>query len=186
MRHKRFYATQLMKLGFQALLYITLFVVFFGLLAITNPAILNLSRTAVVTMATFACSTLLLTLVYGGFDIGDKKKRSVFAGVSLSTFFADAITYLMLQIMNTNPNNPEANATFVLWSEDLLLLMAAFMLQLAAIYFFCTLAYRCYWHINPPQDCCIITSCGKSSLLNFCSSIGKVKSYPLSYALWYS
>ena len=27
--------------------------------------------------------------------------------------------------MNTNPNNPEANATFVLFSEDLLLLMAA-------------------------------------------------------------
>lgn len=158
MNHRRFYATQLMKLGFQSLMYITIFAAFFILLSITNEALLNLSRTAVVTMATFACSTLLLTIVYGGFDIGEKKKRSVFAGVSLSTFFSDIITYVMLQIMNTNPNNPEANATFVLWSEDLLLLMAAFVLQLAAIYFYCTIAYRCYWRINPPQDSCIITS----------------------------
>lgn len=158
MNRKRFYATQLMKLLFQSLMYITIFIAFFGLLSITNYAILNLSRTAVVTMATFGSSMLLLTLVYGGFNIGEKKKRSVFAGISLSTFFTDVITYIMLQIMNTNPNNPEANATFVLFSEDLLLLMAAFVLQLASIYFYCTLAYRCYWRINPPQDSCIITS----------------------------
>ena len=158
MYRKRFYATQLMKLFFQTLMYLTLFVSFFGLLSVTNYAILNLSRTAVVTMATFGCSMLLLTIVYGGFEIGVKKKRTVFAGISLSTFFTDVITYIMLQIMNTNPNNPEANATFVLWSEDLLLVIAAFVLQLAAIYFYCTVSYRCYWRINPPQDSCIITS----------------------------
>ena len=101
MYRKRFYATQLMKLAFQTLMYVTVFIAFFGLLSFTNPAILNLSRTAVVTMATFACSMLLLTIVYGGFDVGVKKKRSVFAGISLSTFFTDIITYIMLQIMNT-------------------------------------------------------------------------------------
>ena len=158
MNRKHFYASQLMLLCFQALMYISLFSIFFILLSITNYAMLTLSRTAVVTMATFAVAMLLLTLVYGGFDIGVKKKRSVFAAVSLSVFFTDMITYIMLQIMNTNPNNPEANATFVLWSEDLLLLFAAFVLQLAAAYFFTSLAYRCYWRINPPQDCCIITS----------------------------
>ena len=44
MQRKRFYATQLMKLCFQALLYASLFVSFFGMLSITNEAILNISR----------------------------------------------------------------------------------------------------------------------------------------------
>ncbi len=158
MYRKRFYATQLMKLGFQSLMYLSLMAAFFGLLSITNYALLNLSRTSVVTLATFACSMLLLTMVYGGFDIGVKKKRSVFAAISLSAFFTDMITYIMLQVMNTNPNNPEANATFVFWSEDLMLLTAALVVQLAAVYLYTTLAYRCYWRINPPQDSCIITS----------------------------
>ena len=158
MQRKRFYATQLMKLFIQALLYIFLFAVYFGLLSITNIAILNLSRTAAATMATFACSMLLLTTVYGGFEIDHRKKRTVFANLALATFFTDLITYIILQIMNTNPNNPEANATFVLFSEDLALMAGAFILQIGIIYFFTSIGFRCYYRINPAQDCCIITS----------------------------
>ena len=158
MQRKRFYATQLMKLGMQALLYVSLFAAFFGMLSITNIAILNLSRTAAATMATFTCSMLLLTTVYGGYDIENKKKRTVFANLSLATFFTDVITFIILQIMNTNPNNPQANATFVLWNEDLALMAGAFVLQVGIIYFVLSLGFRCYHRINPPQDCCIITS----------------------------
>ncbi len=158
MQRKRFYATQLMKLGMQALLYIALFAAYFGMLSITNIAILNLSRTAAATMATFTCSMLLLTTVYGGYDIENKKKRSVFANLALATFFTDAITYIILQIMNTNPNNPEANATFVLFNEDLALMAGAYILQIGIIYFMVSMGYRCYYRINPAQDCCIITS----------------------------
>jgi len=158
MQRKRFYATQLMKLGMQAFLYIALFAAYFGMLSVTNIAILNLSRTAAATMATFACSMLLLTTVYGGYDIENKKKRTVFANLALATFFADVITYIILQIMNTNPNNPEANATFVLWSEDLVLMAGSFILQIGIIYFMLSAGYRCYYRINPAQDCCIITS----------------------------
>ena len=103
MQRKRFYATQLMKLCFQALLYASLFASFFGMLSITNEAILNITRTAGTTIATFVLTMLLLTVVYGGYDIGVKKMRSVFASISLATFFTDLITYVMLQIMNTNP-----------------------------------------------------------------------------------
>lgn len=158
MQRKRFYATQLMKLGFQALMYVMLFLTYFGMLSITNYAIWNLSRTAAATMATFVCSMVILTAVYGGFDIDIKKKRSVFADVSLSTFFTDLITYVILQIMNTNPNNPEANDAFVFISEDLALMAGAFLLQLCIIYFCVALGYRCYFRINRPLNCCIITS----------------------------
>lgn len=158
MQRKRFYATQLMKLVFQALLYIFLFATFFGMLSITNAAILNISRTAAATMATFTCSMLLLTTVYGGFEIDHKKKRTVFANLSLAAFFTDLITYVILQIMNTNPNNPEANATIILWGEDLALMAGAFILQVGVIYYLVSMGFRCYYRINPVQDCCIITS----------------------------
>ena len=158
MQRKRFYATQLMKLCFQALLYASLFVSFFGMLSITNEAILNISRTAGTTIATFVLTMLLLSVVYGGYDIGVKKMRSVFASISLATFFTDLITYVMLQIMNTNPNNPEANPSFTFWGEDLALLFGAFILQVLLIYLFVALGYRYYFRINPPLDCCIVAS----------------------------
>lgn len=158
MHNKRFYTTQLMKLSFQALLYLFLFITFFAMLSITNAPILNLSRTAATTMATFAMVMLILTIVYGGYDIGVKKMRSVFASISLTTFFTDIITYVQLQIMNVNPNNPEANDHLVLWGEDFALLLGAMLLQLGMIYFFISIGYHFYFRINPPQDCCVITS----------------------------
>ena len=144
MQRKRFYATQLMKLGFQALLYFCLFAAYFGMLSITNAAILNISRTAAATMATFACSLLMLTAVYGGFEIDHKKKRTVFANLTLATFFTDLITYVILQIMNTNPNNPEANATMILWGEDLALMAGAFILQIGIKAYCRIAAVFCY------------------------------------------
>ena len=46
---------------------------FFGMLSITNEAILNISRTAGTTIATFVLTMLLLSVVYGGYEIGVKK-----------------------------------------------------------------------------------------------------------------
>lgn len=158
MQKRRFYATQLMKLLFQVLLYVLLFTAFWAMLSITNIGLHTISRTAVTTAVTFAVATLLLTIVYGGYDIGVKKMRSVFASLSMAAFFADLITYVQLQIMNTNPQNPEANAHLVLWGEDLALLMGAFLLQIGVIYFFVVLGNNAYWRINPPKNCCIITS----------------------------
>ena len=157
-KRDRFFMTQVMKLIFQCFLYSFLFLVFFGLMSLNSPAILNLSRTAGTTMATFVLSMTLFTKVYGGFDIGRRKKRSVFSSITLAIFFTDLITYLMLQIMNTNPNNPEANPTFQFWGEDLALLFAAFLVQLMIIYLLVSLGIYFYHRINPPQKCCIITS----------------------------
>ncbi|MDD3336729.1 MAG: sugar transferase [Eubacteriales bacterium] len=158
MRDKRFYSTQLMKLAFQSFLYFFLFISFFGLLSINNPQLLNLSRTAATTMATFAACMLILSIVYGGFDIGVKKMRSVFASLTLTTFFTDIVSYLYLQIMNVNPQNPDANKTLILWGEDFYLLLAAYVLQTLLIFLFVSLAYRSYFRINPPKRCLIVTS----------------------------
>lgn len=179
MHRKRFYLTQLMKLCFQVLLYVFLFTSFFAMLSVTNEAILNISRTAGTTMSIFVVVMLILTVVYGGYDIGVKKMRSVFAGISLTTFFTDVITYVILQIMNTNPNNPDANARFMLWGEDLALLLGAFILQVGIIYFFVAVGYHFYFKINPPQNCVIVTS--SQELAQHVA--GKLATFPQKYRL---
>ena len=158
MRSKRFFATQTMKLCFQVLLYIFLFVSFFGMLSISNPALLNISRTAATTIATFVVVMCVMTVIYGGYDIGVKRLRTVFAGLLLATLFTDIITYVQLQTMNVNPQNPDANVRLTLGGEDLLLLLGAIALQLAAITLMVFLGYRFYYRLNPPQDCLLITS----------------------------
>ncbi len=158
MHSGRFVKTQLMKLAFQFLLYCFLFASFFGILSITNPAILNLSRTAATTMATFVIVMIILSVIYGGFEIGVKKMRSVFAGILLTTLITDIITYVQLQIMNVNPQNPEANTTLVLGGEDFALLLCTILLQIGLIYFFVYVGFYYYFKINPPQRCVIVAS----------------------------
>lgn len=155
MKDRRYLLTQAMKLMFQCLLYVSIFIAFFALLSITNPQIVNLSRTAATTMATFAIIVAILTNVYGGFDIDKKKARSVFASMLMTVIFADLITYLQLQIMNVNPFN---NSRLILGGEDLVLLLIAMALQTAIIFAFTAAAYQLYFKINPPQKCCIVTS----------------------------
>jgi len=155
MHNKRFFLTQLMLLSFQILLYGTLFFCFFAIFSRTNPQIVNLSRTAATTMATFPIIMLLLRMVYGGFDVGTKKPRSVFSSFFISTILADLVTYLQLQIMNVNPAN---NDHLVLGGEDFGLLCGVILLQIVAIYLFVSIGNELYCRINPPQKCCLITS----------------------------
>lgn len=155
MQNRRFLFTQLMKITFQSLLYVLLFFSFFSVLSITNPQIINLSRTAATTMATFAVIVAILTFVYGGYDIANKKFRSVFSSILIVTLFADLITYFQLQIMNVNP---EKNPHLILFGEDFALLCLVVLLQLGLIYFFVSIGYSVYYKINPPQRCCIISS----------------------------
>ena len=134
MRNRKRWLTRLVKYGLQGLLYILMLLCFYGFQSISNPQLLNLSRTTVTTALAFILSTLVLSVVYGGFDIGVRKKRSVLSSTCLTFLLTDIVTYLFLQIMNVNPQNPEANARLVLWGEDLLLLLAVIVVQMALIY----------------------------------------------------
>ena len=152
---RRYILSQVVKTVFQCLLYVTLFLSFFLLLSITNPQIINLSRTAATTMATFAIVLVILTYVYGGYQLGIKKARSVFSSVLIAVVFADVFTYLQLEIMNVNPAK---NHRLILFGEDFWLFCSALILQVGLIYLFVWLGYHFYFKINPPQKCCIITS----------------------------
>ncbi|HNW86259.1 MAG TPA: exopolysaccharide biosynthesis polyprenyl glycosylphosphotransferase [Candidatus Limiplasma sp.] len=152
---RRYILSQVVKTVFQCLLYVTLFLSFFLPLSVTNPQIINLSRTAATTMATFAIVLVILTYVYGGYQLGIKKARSVFSSVLIAVLFADVFTYLQLEIMNVNPAK---NHQLILFGEDFWLFCSAIVLQVGLIYLFVWLGYHFYFKINPPQKCCIVTS----------------------------
>jgi exopolysaccharide biosynthesis polyprenyl glycosylphosphotransferase len=152
---KRYLLSQVIKTVFQCLLYVSLFIAFFLPLSTTNPQIINMSRTAATTMATFTVLLLILTYVYGGYELGAKKARSVFASIVITILLTDIITYLQLQIMNVNKAN---NSRLILFGGDFWLLLIAILIQISLIYLFVMLGYRIYFRINPAEKCCIITA----------------------------
>ncbi len=152
---KRYFKSQLISLVFQAVLYLLIFASFFLLQAVTNPQIIGYSRTAAITMATFAVILILLTHVYGGYRLGTRKARPVFFAILISVVLTDIVTYVQLQIMNVNPAN---NPRLILFGEDFVLLCATILIQTSVIYLFVRLGDFLYFKINPPERCCIIAA----------------------------
>ncbi|HPF88148.1 MAG TPA: exopolysaccharide biosynthesis polyprenyl glycosylphosphotransferase [Candidatus Limiplasma sp.] len=152
---QRYFRSQILTATFQAALYGFVFLTFFLLLSITNPQIVNYSRTAAITMATFVIVLVILTNVYGGYRLGISKPRSVFFSILITVILTDIVTYIQLQIMNVNPYN---NPHLMLLGEDFLLLCSILILQTGIIFFFVKLGHYFYFKINPPERCCIIAS----------------------------
>lgn len=137
----------------KACLYVALFACFFLILGIEHPQLLRLSRTAAITMLTFAVSGLGMTAAYGKYDIGKRKSKPIICSIGLATVITDVVTYLELCIMNVNPEN---NATFQLESIGLCVLV--FVLQMGLIIGFTYFGNWLYFTINEPERCCVITS----------------------------
>lgn len=151
-RRKR---TQILQMGFQAVLFLCVLLAFFLPLSINNNALLNPSRTLAVTLASFVGMFIVLIKMYGGMQLGKYKARSVASSVAFSVLLTDLITYFLLQVMNVNPDK---NSHLALFGEDLPFLMMSAALQMI----FClVLVWSCtvlYYRINPRQRCLIITS----------------------------
>ncbi|MCR4684066.1 MAG: exopolysaccharide biosynthesis polyprenyl glycosylphosphotransferase [Lachnospiraceae bacterium] len=133
--------------------YAACFATFFLLFSIDNREIIDLSRTAAVTLSTYAIILLLLTGIYGRFDVGMRKMRPIVFSLSLAHLITDLITYLELSIMKTNEAN---NTTFKL--ENLGILLAVIVLQFIWIILFTMLGNAFYFRINGAEKCLIVTS----------------------------
>lgn len=138
---------------FRAAIYLLLPAAFFTVLSATNPQLLRLNRTSVITVSSYCLLLYLFTRIYGAFQPGLIHARSNSASLSLSCAFTDLIVYIQLQIMNVNEDN---NAFLTLLGVDALLLFAAFALQFALISLFCTLGDKIYFQANPPMRTCVI------------------------------
>ncbi len=137
---------------FESVLYAACLATFFLMFAIDNPEIIGLSRTAAVTLSTFAIMLLLLTYIYGRYDAGRRKWGQVALSVSISLILTDLVTYLELSIMKTNEAN---NTTFRL--ENIGILFLVFAIQILVIMLMSFAGEKFYFRINPKEHCLIVT-----------------------------
>lgn len=154
-------------LGFKALLFVVLFVIFFGLFGLVEPELFRFSRTAGISMSTFVIAGLCLIKIYGGFAIGIKKTKEIVYSVFLATFVTDVIAYFELSIMRIN--FPNVN----FW-HDLFALVGIMILQIIMINIFASLGNYWYFEINPPAKVLVVYG-DKEGLVNFVAKINKYK-----------
>ena len=150
-------------------LYLSLLVAFMVLFSIHNFAVLNPSRTMAVVMVTFVASLLMMTRVYGKFDIGRRKSKPIIYSVFLATMITDVVTYGMLMIMNTiTPDMIPFK-----W-EDIWTLFAVWVIHLLIIIIFSYGGNEIFFWIIPPEKCIIITT-KDSDLSKVSTAIQKYK-----------
>ena len=125
--------------------------VFFLLFSIRNSYLLVPSRTAGITLLAYSLVYLLMTRVYGGYDVGTKKSRPIIYSLSLSVAAADLAAHLFLCIMNTTVVH---GGHFVY--EQPLLLLLCIILQLLLIILFAYGGNGLYFHFVSPQQCLVV------------------------------
>lgn len=135
------------------IMYAASFATFFLLFSINNKEIVNISRTAAVTLSTYVIMLILLTVIYGKCDIGNRKARQIVFSLVLSHLFTDVVTYFELAIMKTNEAN---NTTFKLEETGLLLLVI--LIQIIIITLLVKIAEKFYFWVNEKEKCLIVTS----------------------------
>ncbi len=136
----------------EVVLYAVCLATFFLMFSIDNPEIIVMSRTAAVTLSTFVIMLVLLTFMYGKYDVGRRRWGQVALSVSITVIFTDLITYLELSIMKTNEAN---NTTFRL--ENFGILFCVFAVQILLIVILSRAGEAFYFWINPKEKCLIIT-----------------------------
>lgn len=154
------------------MMHVLLFWSFYGLYAIKNWQLLNLSRTSGVVIATYFIMSYMFANIYGRYDIGKRKSKPIMHSLILTMAFTDIISMLMLSLMNTNDR---LNKTFEL--EQPVLFLLIFLIQFIIIAIFTYGGNKLYFTLFDPEDCIIITSSQRS--LN--EVIKGIKKYKLQY-----
>ncbi len=154
------------------LMNVLLFWSFYGLYAIKNWQLLNISRTTGVVLATYLITAYMFSNIYGRYDIGKRKSKPIMHSLILTMAFTDIISMLMLSVMNTNERN---NKTFELEQPTLLILV--FAIQCILIFVFTYGGNKLYFTLFDPEDCVIITSSQRS--LN--EVVKGIRKYKLQY-----
>lgn len=155
----------LMKLVMFGLCWLT----FFGLFGVRHFYLLNFSRTSGITWITFVVVYILMSRVYGGYDIGKRKSKPIIFALVLTVFVTDLITHLFLCIMNTTVVH---GGRFVY--EQPVLLLEVFLIQILLIVVLTYLGNDLYFRINKPLRCLVITQHGED-VESLVRKVGRLK-----------
>lgn len=153
----------------KACLYVSLLITFMILFSFNNFAVLNPSRTMAVIMVTFVATLLMMTRIYGKFDIGRRKSKPIIYSVFLATMITDVVTYGMLMIMNTITPDVMPFKWVDVWT-----LVAVWVIHLLIIVMFSYGGNELFFWIIPPEKCIIITTKG-ADLSKVSSAVQKYK-----------
>ncbi|HKM22107.1 MAG TPA: sugar transferase [Lachnospiraceae bacterium] len=132
-------------------MYAAAFATFFLLFSIDNEEIITLSRTAAVTLSTYVIIDFLLTGIYGKYDVGIRKPKSIVYSLVLAGIFTDLITYFQLSIMKTNDAN---NRMFKI--ENVGILFLVIVIQVLIFIFMTYIGNAFYFWIKDAEHCLII------------------------------
>lgn len=100
---RRFQQSYLLAVHFLA--FTSCFAIFFVGFGLEFPFLLRPSRTSLITAITFLVVYTLMTLVYGGMDIGKKKGRPIALTFVAKLLPTDLLAHLFLCIMNVTVVN---------------------------------------------------------------------------------
>lgn len=148
---KRFYNSILFFM--EALLYLGCYFIFFFLLGFDNKQLWVLSRTSVVITFTWVILIVLLTIIYGSYDVGRRKVKPIATSLILSHLMTDFAAYLLLNIMNRNDDN---NKTFKI--EFIGIFVAILLLHLLWILLWTNLGNAFYFSIKEPHSTLLVLS----------------------------
>lgn len=157
-----------------AVTYLSLFIVFYGLMYLHNWQLRYVNRTVAITLMTWMLMTGVMRSVYGGYDIGRKKNKPVISALSLGVIVTDIITYVMLQIMNVNSNN---NHQLMLFGVDFPFLLLAMVIQIALIVLMVATGNRVFFALTPPAKALLIL--GREELRR--DAVRKLSRYPMQW-----
>lgn len=131
-----------------------LLAVFLLILSKYNPWLLRISRTAAVTGLMYISMKLLLSRIYGIYDVGVRKSRPIILSLSLCTVITDICAFAMLVIMNVNETTD--NKIYPYFGRDILRLLLIIFIQFILIWLFAYGGNALYFLVTPPEKCVII------------------------------
>ena len=151
---------------------------FFGLFGLEYFFLLRPSRTLGVTAVAFVVVYILMTKVYGGFDIGKRKSKPIVFSMALTLLLTDLVTHFLLCIMNTTVIH---GGRFV---YECPLLLAVYMLQVALVIIMAYGGNDLYFKVNKPQRCLMVARRGEC-IEDLIKKVGRYKKqYNIQQVAW--
>lgn len=135
--------------------FLVSFALFFLCFGAKFDFLLRPSRTAGITAVAFGVVYILMTRVYGGMDIGEKKSKPIIYSFCVSLLATDLITHLFLCIMNVTVVNEGRFVYEAPW-----LLLCVYLLQVCLITALAYLGNGIYFTFHKPASCLVIKRAG--------------------------
>lgn len=149
---------QTLVLAWRLLAFFLCFAAFFLLFGAKFDFLLRPSRTIGITAITFTLLYVLMTRVYGGMDVGEKKSKPIIYSFLISLFATDFVTHLFLCIMNVTVVNQGKFVYEAPW-----LLVCVYFLQLLIISILAYAGNGIYFRFHRPASCLVIKKAGEDA-----------------------